>query len=94
MKVHFFATLRPMAGGKTVDFGLPEGTTIRSLVEAIVTRFPPMRQELLDADGNLYLHVHVFVNGRDTHFLPLGMATPLSLSDVLNVFPAVGGGAW
>ncbi|MBK6432427.1 ubiquitin-like small modifier protein 1 [Candidatus Amarolinea dominans] len=94
MKVHFSPPLRPMAGSKTVDFDLPEGATIRSLVDAIVTRFPAMRPELLDADGNLYLHVHVFVNGRDTHFLPLGMDTPLSLSDVLNVFPAVGGGAW
>ncbi len=94
MKVHFFATLRPMAGGKSVNFDLREGATIRGLVDAIVTRFPVMRSELLDADGNLYLHVHVFVNGRDTHFLPLGMDTPLSLHDVLNVFPAVGGGAW
>ena len=93
MKVNFFATLRPLAGGKTVDFGLPEGTTIRALVDAIVTRFPPMRQELLDADGQLYEHVHVFVNGRDTQYLPLAMETPLSLKDVLNVFPAVDGRA-
>lgn len=93
MRVNFFATLRPMAGGKTVDFGLPEGTSIRALVDAIVTRFPPMRQELLAPDGNLYEHVHVFVNGRDAQYLPLGMDTLLSLQDTLNVFPAVGGGA-
>jgi len=93
MKVNFFATLRPMVGGKTVEFDLPEGAAVRALVDAIVTRFPPLRDELLDAGGQLHGHVHVFVNGRDVQYLPLAMDTPLSLRDTLNVFPAVGGGA-
>ncbi len=93
MKVNFFATLRPIVGGKTVDFDLPEGATVRGLVDVIVTRYPPMREELLDANGHLHEHVHVFINGRDVQYLPLAMDTPLSLRDALNVFPAVGGGS-
>src|SRR5690606_15498562 len=44
MKVHFYATLRPIAGQKTVEFDLGEGVTVQELVDAVVTRFPPMRE--------------------------------------------------
>lgn len=92
MKVNFFATLRQIVGQKTVEFDLPENTTVREFVEIVVTRYPPMREELLDEDGNLYRHVHVFVNGRDAPFLDNGMDTVIQPGDTLNVFPAVGGG--
>lgn len=92
MKVHFFATLRQIVGQKTVEIDLPENTTVQDFVEMVVTQYPPMRQELLDKNGNLYRHVHVFVNGRDAPFLENGMNTVIKPSDTLNIFPAVGGG--
>ena len=92
MKVNFFATLRPIVGQKTVEFELPPDTTVRDFVEIVVTRYPPMRPELLDENGELHRHVHVFVNGRDAPFLPDGMDTVIQAKDTLNVFPAVGGG--
>ncbi|WP_420632113.1 ubiquitin-like small modifier protein 1 [Candidatus Leptofilum sp.] len=92
MKVNFFATLRPIVGQKTVEIDLPENTTVQQFVEMVVTEYPPMRKELLDEDGNLYRHVHVFVNGRDAPFLENGMDTVIQSEDTLNIFPAVGGG--
>ncbi len=92
MKVHFFATLRQIVGQKTVEIDLPENTTVQDFVEMVVTQYPPMRQELLDENGNLYRHVHVFVNGRDAPFLANGMDTVIQPNDTLNIFPAVGGG--
>ena len=92
MKINFFATLRQIAGQKTVDFDIPEGTAVADLVEIVVTRFPPMRAELLDENGDLWQHVHVFVNGRDAPYLENGLATAVKQSDVVNIFPAVGGG--
>ncbi|MCA9932784.1 MAG: MoaD/ThiS family protein [Ardenticatenaceae bacterium] len=92
MKVNFFATLRQIAGQKSVEFDLPPDVTVRKLVEAVVTHFPPMRAELLDEQGELYRHVHVFINGRDTPFLEHGMETAVKLTDTVNIFPAVGGG--
>ena len=92
MEVHFFATLRQITGQKTVEFELAEGAAIRDLIDAIINRFPPLRWELLDDKGELWPHVHVFINGRDTPFLQDGLDTVLTPDDTVNVFPPVAGG--
>ncbi len=92
MKVNFFATLRDIAGGKTVEIPLEHGVTAREVLDAIVTKFPAMKKELLMPDGRLYGHVHFFVNGRDVQFLENDLETKIMPGDVINVFPAVGGG--
>jgi molybdopterin synthase sulfur carrier subunit len=92
MKVNFFATLRPIVGGKTVEFDVDHGVTVREMLDAMVERFPKLRHELLDENGQMHGHVHFFVNGRDAQFLEKGIETPLTPDDVVNIFPAVGGG--
>jgi len=92
MKVNFFATLRPIVGGKAVEFEIPAGTTAAELLNMVVERFPPLRAELLDEEGQLYPHVHMFVNGRDAPYLENGMDTILKPTDTVNIFPAVAGG--
>ena len=91
MKINFYATLRPIVGQKTVDFELPETVTVGELVEIVVTRYPPLRAELLNEEGELWPHVHVFVNGRDAPYLPNAMNTVLKPSDAISIFPAVAG---
>ena len=92
MIVNFYATLRQVVGAKSVDFSLKEGATVRQLVEEMIRCYPALKQELLDEQGELYQHVHVFVNSRDASFLENGMDSKLSPSDTIGVFPAVGGG--
>lgn len=92
MNIHFYATLRRIAGEKTVQFNLANGITVQELVDAVVTRFPAMREELLDDEGNLYPHVHVFVNGRDAPYMDDGLATVITTDDKIDIFPAVAGG--
>jgi len=92
MNVNFYATLRTVSGQKTVEFDLPQGGTVGQLVEAIVQRFPSMRDILLNPQGDLYGHVHVFINGREVPFLEHRMETVILATDTINVFPAVGGG--
>lgn len=92
MKVNFYATYRPIVGGKTVDFDVDHGITVQQLVAAIVARFPAMRREMLDENSQLYSHVHIFVNGRDVCYLEKGMDTIILADDTLNIFPPVGGG--
>ena len=92
MKVNFFATLRDIAGGKTVEFDVEHGVTAQVLLDTIITRFPLMKKELLNEHGEMYGHVHFFINGRDVQFTDDKFATKIMQGDTVNVFPAVGGG--
>lgn len=92
MKVDFYATFRKVVGTKTVEFPLPEESTLRQLIVEIVHRYPPLLQELLDNEGELNRHVQIFVNGRNTPFLEHGLDTILSPEDTVSLFPAVAGG--
>ncbi|HEX7973937.1 MAG TPA: ubiquitin-like small modifier protein 1 [Anaerolineales bacterium] len=93
MKVTFYATLRQVVGGKSVDFSLPENATVGKLLEEMIRCYPPLQRELLNEQGELYPHVHFFINGRDAPYLENGLDTPLHPEDIITVFPAVGGGS-
>jgi molybdopterin synthase sulfur carrier subunit len=92
MKVNFFATLRDIAGGKTVEFDVDQETTAQALMDKIIERYPIMKKELYDRQGRMYGHVHLFINGRDVQFLDDMFQTRITQDDVVNIFPAVGGG--
>lgn len=92
MHVNFYATLREIVGGKSAEFTLPPGSTVRDVVHEMIRSYPRLGPELLNADGELYRHVHIFRNGRDIMHLEHGLDTPLEEDEVLGVFPAVGGG--
>lgn len=92
MKVNFFATLRQVTGQKTVEFDLPAGVTAQQILDAVVERYPDMIGMLADEDGKLLSHCHMFINGRGTNYLLDQMDTVVKEGDVVNFFPAVGGG--
>ena len=92
MKVNFYATLRQIVGQKTVELDLPEGTTAIQLVEAVMKQYPRIRPELVDENGDLHGHIHLFVNGRDAPFLENQLDTVVKPTDKIDIFPPVGGG--
>ena len=92
MQVRFYATLRPIAGGRSLEIALPEAATIQALVEAVVTQQPALAEVLLDSHGAVRRGIHVFVNGRGAGYLPKGFATKLVEGDSIDIFPAVAGG--
>lgn len=92
MKVHFYATLRLITGQKTITLNLPDGSTVRQVLETCFQQYPALRAELMTAENNLHGHVHFFVNGRDVPYLEETLETRVTHVDKLDVFPAVGGG--
>jgi molybdopterin synthase sulfur carrier subunit len=92
MIVNYYATLRQVVGVRQVDFFLPQGSTLRHLVEEMVKRYPGLKEEMLDKNGSLQSHIHIFVNGRDSTFLDGSLETILGEDDIISVFPPVGGG--
>jgi molybdopterin synthase sulfur carrier subunit len=92
MNVNFHATLREVTGCKSVELALPAGATVQLLLDAVLERFPKMRSKLLDDQGRLHPHVHIFINGRDAPYLDRALETPLRKEDLVDLFPAVAGG--
>lgn len=93
MKINFYATLRQIVGGKTVELPLEHGATIQNMIDELLVRYPDLRPQLYDANGNLYPHVHLFVNGRDAQYLDGGLEGKIGPQDTVNIFPPVGGGS-
>ncbi len=93
MNVNFYATLRLITGKKTLVLEhVPDGVTVRNILEECFKLYPALRAELMTADNNLHGHVHFFVNGRDVPYLADVLETRVTRADKLDVFPAVGGG--
>ena len=92
MKINFYATFRPIVGGKTIDLPVSEGSTVSQLVQVLIESYPALGPQLIDNDGKLYSHVHVFINGRDAPMLPDSMQTILKTGDSIDIFPPVAGG--
>jgi len=92
VQVNFFSTLRQIVGKKTVEIPLLEGGEIRQLVDEIVSCYPALRREILNDQGELYGHIHIFINGRESSFLENALETEISCDDTISIFPAVGGG--
>jgi molybdopterin synthase sulfur carrier subunit len=92
MIVNYYATLRQVVGVRQVEFSLPQGGTLRQLIEAMVKRYPGLNREMLDRSGNLQSHIHIYVNGRDSTLLDGSLDTILATDDTISIFPPVGGG--
>jgi molybdopterin converting factor small subunit len=71
---------------------LPPGATALQLLNEITRKYPVLQQKLLNKNGELHNYVHYFINGRDVRYLDNGMGTILAPDDIINIFPAVGGG--
>ncbi len=92
MRINFYATLRQLVGGKTVEVqAAPPSTTVLAALESVTRDRQELGDEVWRAPGMLKEHIHVFVNGREISFLN-GLETAVSDRDTLDVFPPVGGG--
>jgi sulfur-carrier protein len=81
--------LRSAVGGqKQVEL---EGRTVRELVDALVAKFPALRQQLVAENGDLNRFVNVYVNGQDVRYLN-GLDTPVAERDEVRLLPAMAGG--
>jgi len=92
MRISFYATLRKIVGQKHVELALPERCTLTEVLDAVVSAYPELREEVLDEKGELDRYVHLFVDGRSSKFLPEKMATVVDGSQSIEFFPAVAGG--
>jgi MoaD family protein len=81
--------LRAQAGNqKRVEVS---GSTVGEALDALLTQFPDLREQLFGGDGSLNRFVNVYVNGRDVRY-EQELATPITEADEVILLPAMAGG--
>jgi molybdopterin synthase sulfur carrier subunit len=92
VQIRFYATFRPLVGGKAVSLPVTDGEPVGAVLRRLVAAYPALQGELLTPDGEaLPPYVQVFINGRSIRDLQ-GLATPVTEDDQLAIFPPVAGG--
>lgn len=92
VRVRFYATFRPIVGARHAEVAVPRGARVGDLLDAILVRWPALREHLVRPDGGLSKRANLFVDGRAVRFLPAGLDTPLEAGQEIDCFPAVAGG--
>jgi MoaD family protein len=87
-RVRIPPTLRDEVGGaREVD---AEGTTVRDLLADLTSRFPALRERVLEED-ELAPYVNVYVEGEDVRTRE-GLETPVREGGTVILLPAMAGG--
>jgi len=92
MQISFYATLRGIVGAKNIELSLPEKPILQDVLDAVLRAHHDLEEGLLDGSGRLSRHVHLFVDGRSSKYLPEGMQTRIGGHHKIEFFPAVAGG--
>lgn len=82
--------LRPQVGGaRQVEV---TGATLREALEDLFTQFPAVRDQIVDAEGQINRFVNVYVSNEDVR-LGQGLETPVPDGSTVIVLPAMAGGS-
>jgi molybdopterin synthase sulfur carrier subunit len=68
-----------------------DATTIGGAITELQTRFPGIKERLMDDNGEVRRFVNVYVNEEDIRFLQ-NKETPLKDGDEISIIPAIAGG--
>jgi cysteine synthase B len=90
VKLRMPPILRPQVGGsRDVEVS---GGTLREVLEELFERYPDVRSQLLDDEGQINRFVNVYVQSEDVR-LGEGLDTPVPADGTVIVLPAMAGGA-
>lgn len=79
-----------MVGTKSIE--VDDGLTVRQVLAKVVERYPVLRDELLDRDGQLYPWIPLYVNGRNPRLWADGLDRPIGAGEVLSIFSPIASG--
>ena len=86
--VNLHPWLSEMAGGqKAVRVA---GTTVGGCLDKIYSRFPGLRERLINQEGNLKAYITILLNGENTY--PEELSMPVSDGDEISFIFVIDGG--
>jgi sulfur-carrier protein len=68
-----------------------DGATIGDAITELQSRYPGIKERLVDEKGEVRRFVNMYVNEEDIRFLQ-NQATPLKDGDEVSIIPAIAGG--
>jgi molybdopterin synthase sulfur carrier subunit len=68
-----------------------EAATIGDAISEFQTKYPGIRERLVDDSGEVRRFVNIYVNEEDIRFLQ-NKATPIKDGDEVSIIPAIAGG--
>jgi molybdopterin converting factor small subunit len=90
VQVRVTAVLQKLTGGlKAID---ATGGTVAEVLDDVDQRFPGFKAQMYGEDGRLHRFVNIYLNDEDIRYTG-GPETPLKPGDVLDILPALAGGA-
>ncbi len=90
VQVRVTAVLQKLTGGqKTIEAC---GATVGEVFDDIERRFPGFRAQMYAEDGKLHRFVNIYLNDEDIRYTG-GPGTALKAGDILDILPALAGGA-
>ena len=90
MQIRFYATLRPLVGGRSVDLSDPPDT-VKGILERLACEYEGLHDRLFDGDGAVRRFVAIMVDGRDIRHID-GLDSRVNPESELDIFPPVAGG--
>ena len=82
--------LRPQVGGeRSVEV---TGATLGAALDDLFAKFPAVREQIVDAEGQINRFVNVYVDNEDVR-LGQGLDTPVADGGTVIILPAMAGGA-
>ena len=90
MIIRFYATLRPLVGGRSVDLDDPP-ETIGEILKRLASEYDGLQEQLFDEDGTVRRFVAIMVDGRDIRHIE-GLQSRVKEDSELDIFPPVAGG--
>ena len=91
VRVRTILTIKKILGKGELEFSISEGSTLRDLVAAMVSRWRELSPHLMEPTTGPIPRVRFMVNGRDIAFLNR-METVLRNGDEVLILPPVSGG--
>jgi len=90
VNVRVTAVLQKVTGGKkSIE---ATGSTVAELFEDIESRYPGFKTQVYGPDGKPHRFVNIYLNDEDIRYTG-SVETPIKTGDVLDVLPALAGGA-
>jgi molybdopterin synthase sulfur carrier subunit len=68
-----------------------EASTVGGAITELQSRYPGIKDRLLDENGSVRRFVNVYVNEEDIRFLQ-NQETPVKTTDEISIIPAIAGG--